>query len=67
MNSTWWSNVDTNSKALIIFQSLVIGGLIICNFVLFYVLELKNDYIPGLNERNNPGRNIVYYPNNRAQ
>jgi len=75
MNSSWWSGVDTNAKVLITFQTMLIGGLILTNFFLFYIIENYNYglYFAGTQmfgspqPRNNPARNVVQYPVNRPQ
>ena len=74
MNSTWWSNVDMNAKALITFQTILIGGLMLTNFILFYIIENYNyglyfagTQMFGFQPINNPARNIVQYPVDRPQ
>ena len=72
MFSTWWTGLDTNAKILIEFQTLLIGGLIVCNFYLFYIIEKCNYglYFTGVqmfSDRNNSNRNVVNHSLNRPQ
>jgi len=75
MNSSWWASVDTNAKNLISFQILLIAGLTLTNFFLFFIIE-KNNYavyfsVPQMfgspRHINNPVNNIVHYPVDRPQ